>query len=97
MRVDAVQVAVYEFPLEEPEADGTLQWDSTVMVVVGVSAGGGRGTAMACARLSSRAALACAGRYRRDLDLVRQARQRRELRGSAGCRIETLEQTPLTI
>ncbi|HXJ63374.1 MAG TPA: mandelate racemase, partial [Actinomycetota bacterium] len=43
MKVDTVQVAVYEFPLDEPEADGTLTWKSTVMVVVGVTAGGVRG------------------------------------------------------
>ena len=43
MKVDSVRVAVYEFPLEEPEADGTLTWDSTTMVVVGVSAGDQRG------------------------------------------------------
>jgi L-alanine-DL-glutamate epimerase-like enolase superfamily enzyme len=43
VKIDALHVAAYEFPLQEPEADGTLTWDSTVMVVVGVSAGGRRG------------------------------------------------------
>src|SRR5947209_7867616 len=32
--VDALDVAVYEIPTEQPEADGTLEWDSTVVVVV---------------------------------------------------------------
>lgn len=32
--VDALDVSVYEIPTEQPEADGTLQWDSTVAVVV---------------------------------------------------------------
>src|SRR5262249_33246597 len=43
MRVDAVRVAAYEFPLEEPEADGTLEWSSTTMVVGEACRGGGRG------------------------------------------------------
>lgn len=36
-------VAVYEIPTEQPESDGTLEWDHTTMVVVQVSAGGERG------------------------------------------------------
>lgn len=32
--VAALDVAVYEVPTERPEADGTLQWDKTVVVVV---------------------------------------------------------------
>src|SRR5918992_2946977 len=43
MTIDSVDVSVYEFPLEEPESDGTLTWDSTTMVVVEVAAGDARG------------------------------------------------------
>lgn len=32
--VDALDVAVYEIPTDQPEADGTLQWAETVVVVV---------------------------------------------------------------
>jgi len=32
--VDALDVSVYEIATDQPEADGTLQWDSTVVVVV---------------------------------------------------------------
>jgi L-alanine-DL-glutamate epimerase-like enolase superfamily enzyme len=32
--IDTLDVSVYEIPTEQPEADGTLRWDSTVVVVV---------------------------------------------------------------
>jgi L-alanine-DL-glutamate epimerase-like enolase superfamily enzyme len=34
LAVERLDVAVYEVPTERPEADGTLQWDSTTVVVV---------------------------------------------------------------
>ncbi|MET7573271.1 enolase C-terminal domain-like protein [Streptomyces sp. NPDC005492] len=37
--VDGVETAVYTVPTDAPEADGTLTWDSTTMVVVQVRAG----------------------------------------------------------
>ena len=54
MTVERVDVAGYEFPLEEPEADGTLTWDATTMVIVEASAEGATGVgytygAAACA------------------------------------------------
>lgn len=36
-----VQVAEYTIPTEQPEADGTLQWDSTVVVIVQPELAGG--------------------------------------------------------
>jgi L-alanine-DL-glutamate epimerase-like enolase superfamily enzyme len=39
MRVERLDVAAYEFPLGEPESDGTLTWDSTTMVAVEAVAG----------------------------------------------------------
>jgi L-alanine-DL-glutamate epimerase-like enolase superfamily enzyme len=41
--VDGVEVAAYTIPTDRPEADGTLSWDSTTIVVVELSAGGRRG------------------------------------------------------
>jgi L-alanine-DL-glutamate epimerase-like enolase superfamily enzyme len=41
--VESVEAAVYQVPTEQPEADGTLQWDSTTAVVVHVRAGGETG------------------------------------------------------
>ncbi len=38
--VDELSAAAYEIPTESPESDGTLQWDSTVLVTVHVCAGG---------------------------------------------------------
>jgi L-alanine-DL-glutamate epimerase-like enolase superfamily enzyme len=43
MRVDRLDVAAYEFPLDEPESDGTLTWDSTTMVLAEAAAGAHRG------------------------------------------------------
>jgi L-alanine-DL-glutamate epimerase-like enolase superfamily enzyme len=41
--VESVVVAAYTIPTAEPEADGTLDWDSTTIVVVEAAAGGERG------------------------------------------------------
>ena len=41
--VERVAVAAYTLPTDAPESDGTLEWQSTTMVVVEVDAGGERG------------------------------------------------------
>ena len=41
--VTAVEAAVYVIPTGAPEADGTLAWDKTTMVVVTARAGGEQG------------------------------------------------------
>jgi L-alanine-DL-glutamate epimerase-like enolase superfamily enzyme len=41
--VEAVSARAYTVPTERPESDGTLEWDSTTIVVVEVRAGGERG------------------------------------------------------
>ena len=41
--VERVSVSAYTIPTDEPESDGTLEWDSTTVVVVEVSAGGETG------------------------------------------------------
>jgi L-alanine-DL-glutamate epimerase-like enolase superfamily enzyme len=56
--VDAIEVAVYTIPTDAPEADGTLTWDSTTMVLVEIRSGDTRGTGWtygppACARVIS--------------------------------------------
>jgi L-alanine-DL-glutamate epimerase-like enolase superfamily enzyme len=38
MKITDVEASVYRFPTEQPEADGTLQWDATTAVVVQVHA-----------------------------------------------------------
>ncbi|MGH2544435.1 MAG: enolase C-terminal domain-like protein [Ardenticatenaceae bacterium] len=44
MRVKAIEVSVYRIPTDLPEADGTLAWDSTTMVLAeAVTEGGQRG------------------------------------------------------
>ncbi len=37
--IDGVHVAAYTVPTEQPESDGTLQWDSTTIIVVDVTCG----------------------------------------------------------
>jgi len=41
--LERVVVSAYTVPTEEPESDGTLEWDSTTIVIVEVEAGGRRG------------------------------------------------------
>ena len=41
--VTAVDAEAYEIPTDRPEGDGTLAWDSTVMVVAKVRGGGREG------------------------------------------------------
>ena len=41
--IDQIDVSAYVIPTDWPEADGTLAWDSTTLVVMEVSAGGVRG------------------------------------------------------
>jgi L-alanine-DL-glutamate epimerase-like enolase superfamily enzyme len=41
--IERLDVSVYEIPTDEPETDGTLEWDSTTVVVVEAHAGGRRG------------------------------------------------------
>ena len=41
--ISAVEAAAYAVPTDAPEADGTLSWDATTVVVVEVAGGGGRG------------------------------------------------------
>ena len=42
-RVEDVTATAYEVPTDRPEADGTLEWDSTTIVVVEAVGGGHRG------------------------------------------------------
>jgi L-alanine-DL-glutamate epimerase-like enolase superfamily enzyme len=41
--VESVTVSAYKVPTDAPESDGTLEWDSTTMVLVEISAGGKTG------------------------------------------------------
>jgi L-alanine-DL-glutamate epimerase-like enolase superfamily enzyme len=43
VRIEHVAVSAYRIPTDAPESDGTLEWDSTTLVVVHVEAGGARG------------------------------------------------------
>jgi L-alanine-DL-glutamate epimerase-like enolase superfamily enzyme len=41
--IDDISVDSHTIPTDEPESDGTLEWDSTTIVLVEVSGGGARG------------------------------------------------------
>ncbi|MGI8967719.1 MAG: enolase C-terminal domain-like protein [Chloroflexota bacterium] len=41
--IEQIDVSVYTIPTDAPEADGTIAWDSTTMVLVEATAGGIRG------------------------------------------------------
>ena len=41
--IDSVTAAAYVIPTDAPEADGTLAWDQTTLVLVTVTAGGVQG------------------------------------------------------
>ncbi len=41
--IDAVRARAYKIPTEQPESDGTLEWDSTTMVYVEIGAAGETG------------------------------------------------------
>ncbi len=53
--VDAAQCATYTVPTDQPEADGTLAWSSTSLVVVQLSAAGERGLGWSYASKASQA------------------------------------------
>jgi hypothetical protein len=41
--VERVDVSAYSIPTEEPESDGTLEWEETTIVVVELAVGGETG------------------------------------------------------
>lgn len=43
VRLERVEASAYTLPTDAPEADGTITWDSTTLVLVELSAGGQRG------------------------------------------------------
>jgi len=45
MRLHRPVVSVYTVPTDGPEADGTLAWDATTVVIAEVSSGSATGTA----------------------------------------------------
>lgn len=48
--IDRVDVAAYTVPTDYPEADGTLAWNATTLVVVDVAGGGRQGIGFTYAR-----------------------------------------------
>ncbi len=55
VRIDEVTAHAYEIPTDAPEADGTLPWSSTTLVLVEVAAGGRRGIGYTYADAACRA------------------------------------------
>ena len=65
-RITRIDVRVYEIPTDAPEADGTLEWSSTTMVVVEIAAGDVKGLGYTYAHAA--AALVVAGKLAGCLD-----------------------------
>ncbi|MCV7378960.1 mandelate racemase [Mycobacterium alsense] len=40
IEIESVETSAYSIPTDAPESDGTLEWDSTTFILVGVRAGG---------------------------------------------------------
>ncbi|MGH8213880.1 MAG: enolase C-terminal domain-like protein [Rhodanobacteraceae bacterium] len=51
--LSAPRASAYTVPTDAPESDGTLEWDSTTLVLVEVQAGGKRGTGYSYADIST--------------------------------------------
>lgn len=85
IRIEAIEVSAHTIPTDGPEADGTLCWDATTIVVVRARAGGATGigysyTDKACAHLirdklaglvAGGDAMAVPGHWRTMLEAVR--------------------------
>ena len=92
--ISRVQAAAFRVPTDRPEADGTLAWDSTVIVVVDVEAGGKTGlgytygAAEAASLIDGTLAPTAGGEGRLGYRLARIRRMRRQVRnmGAAGSR-----------
>ncbi len=39
-KIERIEVSAYKIPTDQPEADGTMRWDSTTLVLVEAEAGG---------------------------------------------------------
>ncbi len=48
-----LKVSAYTIPTDAPESDGTIEWDSTTMVLVEINAGGKSGVGYSYADVSS--------------------------------------------
>ncbi len=57
-RVESVQVGAYTVPTDQPESDGTLDWDATTIVVVEAHAGAATGLGYTYADSSTAAVIA---------------------------------------
>ncbi|HWI56269.1 MAG TPA: mandelate racemase, partial [Bacillota bacterium] len=54
-RIDRLEVSVYQVPTDSPESDGTLEWDSTTMVLVEACSGAVAGLGFSYASKSTAA------------------------------------------
>ena len=57
-RIDRVDVAAYRVPTDQPEADGTIAWDATTIVIATVHAAGKAGIGYTYAHASAAALIA---------------------------------------
>src|SRR5919204_6666759 len=51
--IERVAVSAFQIPTDQPESDGTLEWDSTTLVLVEVAGGGSTGLGFTYADVSA--------------------------------------------
>jgi hypothetical protein len=51
--IEGINVFVYCVPMDFPESDGTLEWDATTLVLVGLRGGGRQGLGYTCTAASA--------------------------------------------
>src|SRR5919201_1108827 len=51
--IERVAVSAFQIPTDQPESDGTLEWDSTTLVLVEVTGGGSTGLGFTYADVSA--------------------------------------------
>jgi len=57
--IDSVKAWAFEIPTDRPEADGTIAWDSTTLVLVEVSGGGEVGIGYTCSSAATAGLICC--------------------------------------
>ena len=53
VKVNNIDVSAYIIPTDRPESDGTLEWDTTTLILVQISAGGKTGLGYTYSHIST--------------------------------------------
>ena len=53
VKVNNIDVSAYKIPTDQPESDGTLEWDTTTLILIQISAGGKTGLGYTYSHIST--------------------------------------------